>query len=149
MCRPILGPARQTIPVQLRGLFTRFLCGVQWPRHAGTFWLAQRRRMAARQEVALPKKRWSAGVTKHSDALDLEPGVFASNDPHKVALSLKHSAEDSDRRKSAPFRSAMSMLNFYLNRAGKNLPDRRRSVLIRAKDELRAVFGRNPKSPKS
>ena len=95
----------------------------------------------------MPKKRWSADVTEHSDALDLESGVFASNDPHTIAVSLKHSAEDSDRRKSNPFRSAMSMLNFYLNRAGKNLPSRQRSVLIRAKDELRAVFGRDRKSP--
>jgi hypothetical protein len=91
----------------------------------------------------VPKKRWSANVTEHSDALDLEPGVFASNDPHTIAVSLKHSAQESNRRKSDPFRSAMSMLTFYLNRAGKNLPARRRSVLNRAKDELRAVFGRD------
>lgn len=96
----------------------------------------------------MSKKRWSADVTEQSDALDLESGVFASNDPHDIAVSLKHSAEDSDRRKSSPFRSAMSMLNFYLNRAGKNLPARQRSVLMLAKDELRAVFGRDRKSPR-
>jgi hypothetical protein len=72
--------------------------------------------------------------------------VFASNDPREIALSLKHSAEQSDRRKSSPFRSAMSMLSFYVNRAGKNLPARQRDVLFRAKDELRAVFGRERKS---
>jgi hypothetical protein len=94
----------------------------------------------------MPKKRWSADVTKHSDALDLESGVFASQDPHEVAVSLKHSAESSTRRKSDPFRSAMSMLNFYINRAGKNLSARRRSVLLRAKDELRSAFGRERKS---
>jgi hypothetical protein len=99
-----------------------------------------------RREYDLPKKRWSADVTEHSNALDLESGVFASDDPHKIAVSLKHSAEDSDRRKSDPFRSAMSMLNFYVNRAGKNLPPRRRNVLLRAKDELRAVFGRGRNS---
>jgi hypothetical protein len=93
----------------------------------------------------MPKKGWSADVTEHSDALDLEPRVFASNDSHKIAVSLKHSAEGSDRRKSDPFRSAMSMLNFYVNRAGTNLSARQRDVLFRAKDELRAVFGRERK----
>ncbi len=95
----------------------------------------------------MPKKRWSADVTKNSDALDLESGVFASQDSHEVAVSLKQSAESSTRRKSDPFRSAMSMLNFYINRAGKNLSARRRNVLIRAKDELRTVFGRKRKQP--
>ena len=87
---------------------------------------------------------WSAEVTQHSDALDLEPEVFRSHDPHQIALSLKRSAEHSRRRKSAPFRSAMSMLTFYINRAGKNLPDSRRRVLEDAKDELRKVFGKAP-----
>ena len=94
----------------------------------------------------MPKKRWSADVTENSDALDLQSGVFASADPLAIAVSLKHSAEASDRRKSDPFRSAMSMLNFYVNRAGKNLPARQRNVLIRAKEELRTLFGRKPKS---
>ena len=88
------------------------------------------------------KKRWSARVTQHSDALDLEPDVFKSKDPRTIALSLKRSAEQSKRRKGTPYQSAMSMLNFYINRAGKNLPQRQKRVLERAKDELRNVFGR-------
>ncbi|PYI84296.1 MAG: hypothetical protein DME54_10200 [Verrucomicrobia bacterium] len=88
------------------------------------------------------KKRWSAKVTQHSDALDLEPDVFKSKDPRTIALSLKRSAEQSKRRKGTPYQSAMSMLNFYINRAGKNLPQRQKRVLERAKDELRNVFGR-------
>ena len=96
--------------------------------------------------MAAPQKsdKWSAGVTQHSDALDLEPEVFRSHDPHEIALSLKRSAEHSHRRKSAPFRSAMSMLTFYINRAGSNLPDSRHKVLEEAKDELRKVFGKKP-----
>jgi hypothetical protein len=87
-------------------------------------------------------KRWSARVTQHSDALDLEPNVFKSGDPHKIALSLKRSAQTSKRRKGTPYQSAMSMLNFYINRAGKNLPQKQKGVLERAKGELRDVFGR-------
>jgi hypothetical protein len=87
-------------------------------------------------------KRWSARVTQHSDALDLEPNVFKSEDPHKIALSLKRSAQTSKRRKGTPYQSAMSMLNFYINRAGKNLPQKQKGVLERAKGELRDVFGR-------
>jgi hypothetical protein len=87
-------------------------------------------------------KRWSARVTKHSNALDLEPKVFRSRSPRKIALSLKRSAERSKRRKAQPYQSAMSMLNFYINRAGKNLPESRKRVLERAKDELREAFGR-------
>ena len=88
------------------------------------------------------KKKWSADVTEHSDAMDLEEHVFESDDPKKIAASLKHSAEASHRRKAEPFQSAMSMLNFYINRAGKNLPEARRKVLEDAKDELRGAFGR-------
>ncbi len=87
-------------------------------------------------------RRWSAGVTKHSDALDLESKVFKSNNPRRIALSLKRSACKSKRRKAKPYQSAMSMLNFYINRAGKNLPKKRKGILKRAKDELRDVFGR-------
>ena len=87
-------------------------------------------------------KRWSNEVTKHGDALDLDPGVFKHGDPHEVALSLKRSAEHSKRRKGTPYQSAMSMLNFYINRAGKNLPQKRKRVLERAKDALREAFGR-------
>jgi uncharacterized protein DUF3175 len=87
-------------------------------------------------------RRWSAEVTKHSDALDLDRDVFKSNDPHKIALSPKRSAEHSKRRKGTPYQSAMSMLNFYINRAGKNLPQKQKRVLEKSKDELRDVFGR-------
>ena len=87
-------------------------------------------------------RRWSAEVTKHSDALDLEHDVFRSKDPRKIARSLKHSAEQSKRRKGTSYQSAMSMLNFYINRAGKNLPPKQKRVLQNAKHELRDVFGR-------
>lgn len=89
------------------------------------------------------KRRWSAEVTRRSDALDLDRGVFAKKTPSAIAQSLKRSAERSGRRKSAPFRSAMSMLTFYINRAGKNLPASRLRVLERAKDQLRKTFGRD------
>jgi Protein of unknown function (DUF3175) len=87
-------------------------------------------------------RRWSAQVTKRSDALDLESDVFKGKDAHRIALSLKRSAERSKRRKGTPYQSAMSMLNFYINRAGKNLPEKQKRILERAKDELRDVFGR-------
>jgi hypothetical protein len=87
-------------------------------------------------------KRWSQEVTETSNALDLEPGVFSWDDPRKIALSLKWSADNSDRRKGSPFRSAMSMLNFYINRAGKKLPAEQRDILERAKDELRELYGK-------
>jgi hypothetical protein len=87
-------------------------------------------------------ERWSGEVTRHSDALDLEQDVFTLKSPRRIALSLKRSAEESKRRKSSPYRSAMSMLTFYINRAGKNLPTKQRRVLDAAKDELRKAFGR-------
>jgi Protein of unknown function (DUF3175) len=87
-------------------------------------------------------KKWSAEVTAHSDALDLEPHVFSKEDPSEVAESLKRSAESSDRRKSGAFRSAMSMLNLYINRAGRNLSPSRKRTLERAKTKLRELFGR-------
>ena len=99
--------------------------------------------MSARKKSSGKNKRWSARVTKHSNALDLEPKVFRSRNPRKIALSLKRSAEHSKRRKAKPYQSAMSMLNFYINRAGKKLPKIRKRTLERAKDELRDVFGRN------
>jgi len=92
--------------------------------------------------MAVKKKYWSGRVTRESNALDLEHGVFAKPTPRAIALSLKHSAETSARRKARPFQSAMSMLNFYINRAGKNLPVRRKKVLNQAKEELRRIFGR-------
>jgi hypothetical protein len=87
-------------------------------------------------------RRWSARVTRESDALDLTGGVFKLNDPRRIAASLKRSAERSRRRKSDPYRSALSMLTFYINRAGRNLPASRRHKLQQAKTELRRQFGR-------
>jgi hypothetical protein len=87
-------------------------------------------------------RRWSARVMRTSNALDLEEGVFTKRSPRAVALSLKRSAERSRRRKSTPFRSAMSMLNFHINRAGKGLPASQRKVLEAAKGELRKLYGR-------
>jgi hypothetical protein len=89
-------------------------------------------------------KRWSQVVTEHSNALDLEKGVFTLKDPKKIALSLKRSAEQSHRRRSDPYRSAMSMLTFYINRAGKTLSKAEHDRLEKAKDELRKAFDRSP-----
>lgn len=87
-------------------------------------------------------QNWSHHVTETSNALDLEPGVFTGSDPHKIALSLKHSADSSKRRKAEPFVSAMAMLNFYINRAGKHLSAQQREVLEKAKDELRLLYAK-------
>ena len=104
-------------------------------------------RKARRRRAARPApRRWSKRVTETSNALDLERSVFTKRSARQVALSLKRSAERSRRRKSDPFRSAMSMLNLYVNRAGKNLSAERRRTLERAKVELRKVFRREPKS---
>jgi Protein of unknown function (DUF3175) len=84
--------------------------------------------------------KWSAQVTRHSNALDLNAGVFTLKDPRRIALSLKRFAEASKLRKGTPYQSAMSMLTFYINRAGDGLPNERRRVLERAKDELRKCF---------
>ncbi len=100
-------------------------------------------RRAASGKVGTPKK-WSAGVMARSDAMDLETGVFKARSARQVALSLKRSAESSHRRKSTPFRSAMSMLNFEINRGGKTLSAERIKVLNQAKVELRKVFHREP-----
>ena len=89
-----------------------------------------------------PVRRWSAKVTETSDALDLEKNIFDAHDPKRIAMSLKRSAERSKRRKGTPLLSAMSMLNFYVNRAGKNLPAAQKRILDRAKEELRGLFGR-------
>jgi putative cell wall-binding protein len=85
---------------------------------------------------------WSGEVTRNSNALDLEAKVFRSGNPHNIALSLKRSAQHSRRRKGTAYQSAMSMLTFYINRAGRNLPQRQKGVLQRAKQELRKAFGR-------
>ena len=87
-------------------------------------------------------RRWSAKVTETSDAIDLEDNIFESRSPRRIAASLKHSAEHSRRRKAGPLQSAMSMLNFYINRAGRNIPASRKKVLEAAKSELRRLFGR-------
>lgn len=92
-------------------------------------------------------RKWSAAVTEKSDALDLEKGVFKSDNPEKIAKSLKHSAVASHRRKADPFRSALSMLTFYINHAGRKLSVGRRSTLMAAKDRLRQLFGRKRKLP--
>lgn len=89
-----------------------------------------------------PANRWSQRVTQTSNALDLEHKVFTWSDPKRVARSLKRSAEASRRRKASPFQSAMSMLNFYINRAGRGLSAKQKRVLMRAKDELRRLFGK-------
>ena len=90
----------------------------------------------------MARKYWSGDVTENSNALDLESGVFAGDDPKAIARSLKRSAERSKRRKSSSYRSAMSMLTFYINRAGRNLPEERRRTLEDAKAELRKAFGK-------
>jgi uncharacterized protein DUF3175 len=110
---------------------------------------ASKRRAGARKSSARGRKRsstgrrWSGPVTEHSDALTLDKGVFTKRDPKAIAASLKRSAERSRRRKADPFRSALSMLTFYINRAGKNLPASRKRTLMRAKDELRRQFGKD------
>src|SRR5262245_30939782 len=87
-------------------------------------------------------RRWSQKVTQTSNALDLEAGVFSKSDPRRIARSLKRSADSSRRRKTDAFRSAMSMLSFYINRAGKTLSKQRRAILQAAKDDLRDLYGR-------
>jgi len=97
---------------------------------------------AAGSKAATTPKRWSQSVTKNSNALDLEPGVFALRSPAGIARSLKRSADTSNRRKGSPFQSAMSMLNFYINRAGKSLSAQRKKLLNDAKTELRRLYSR-------
>lgn len=96
--------------------------------------------------MTAPRKRWSKHVTQTSNALDLEKGVFAQTNPRDIARSLKRSADSSHRRKSDPYRSAMSMLTFYMNRAGKTLPKKQKSNLEAAKQELRELYGKAQKS---
>lgn len=103
---------------------------------------SKHRKSARRKSAGRAGRRWSARVTRESDALDLKRGVFAGRDPKKIAASLKRSAQRSRRRKSDPYRSALSMLTFYINRAGKNLPAAKRNTLETAKLELRKQFGR-------
>jgi len=102
-----------------------------------------RRKTGRTASTAKAGRKWSQRVTERSNALDLQRGVFTLTDPKRIAASLKRSAERSRRRRSAPYRSAMPTLTFYLNRAGKALPSARKKVLQRAKDELRRQFGRD------
>jgi uncharacterized protein DUF3175 len=102
----------------------------------------KRTKSARAKSTRTTGRRWSQRVTEESDALNLQQGVFSQKDPKRIAASLKRSAQRSKRRKSDPYRSAMSMLTFYLNRAGKNLPGGQKKVLQQAKDELRRQFGR-------
>jgi hypothetical protein len=104
--------------------------------------MAKRRR---KKTSAKRTRRWSQRVTDTSDALTLKEGVFKKGSPRAITASLKRSAEHSHRRKSDPYRSAMSMLTFYINRAGKGLPKTRKAKLEKAKDELRALYGRDRK----
>jgi hypothetical protein len=96
--------------------------------------------------ASIRRKRWSQHVTETSNSLDLDRGVFTWDDPKRIARSLKRSAERSKRRKTDAFRSAMSMLTFYVNRAGKGLPKKHLAVLQQAKDELRELYGRPRKN---
>ena len=102
-----------------------------------------RRKTSGQKPARRPTRYWSNRVTKESNALDLDAGVFTWNDPKRIAASLKRSAEQSQRRKAEPYRSALSMLVFYINRAGKNLPASRRRTLEQAKTELRKQFRRD------
>ncbi len=104
---------------------------------------------ASSSKKAAPKKaapkKWSQSVTEQSDAMDLEKDVFKLKDPKKIAESIKRSAEKSDRKKAGPFQSAMSMINFYENRGGKNISASQKKVLDQSKEELRKLFGREEK----
>jgi hypothetical protein len=104
---------------------------------------ARRKSRRAQTPKRNARRYWSGRVTRESHALDLEGGVFTWKDPKRIAASLKRSAEESPRRKAEPYRSALSMLIFYINRAGKNLPASRRRTLDQAKVELRKQFGRD------
>jgi len=103
---------------------------------------AARKSRTPRKSTTKTSRKWSSDVTRESDALDLKGGVFTLGDPRKIAASLKRAAEQSKRRKSEPYRSALSMLTFYINRGGKNLSESRKRVLEQAKLELRRQFGR-------
>ena len=105
--------------------------------------MAKRKRKSSSKKKSAPAKRWSQRVTQESHALALEEGVFTLDSPRAIAASLKRSADESTERKSEPFRSAMSMLVFYINRAGKGLSKTRKAKLEKAKDELRKLYGKD------
>jgi hypothetical protein len=130
------GCRRQFRPERLpRGFIVR-----PWKEEG--FPMGAKKTAAGRRAAARQRRKWSGEVTAHSDALDLEAGIFRSGSPGRIARSLKHSAEASRRRKGSPYRSAMSMLTFYINRAGRALSPERRQILEEAKVKLREVFGR-------
>lgn len=105
--------------------------------------MAKRKRKSGRKKSKRTGRRWSQRVTETSDALMLEEGVFKKDNPHAIAASLKRSADASTARKAEPYRSAMSMLAFYINRAGKGLSKTRKAKLEKAKDALRALYGKD------
>ena len=108
--------------------------------YAGNQSSNMKRKAKSSYKSGAKKRKWSKQVTEYSNALDLKQGIFAGNDPEKIAKSLRHSAVHSHRKKGTPYQSAMSMLNFYINRAGKNLPESKKHTLEKAKAELRKVF---------
>lgn len=129
--------------VKARGRTTRTKTnGAKPPKAARSETTTAKTNSAKTTPTKTATRRWSKEVTEHSDALDLRKGVFTLKDPKKIAASLKASAEHSRRRKSGPYRSALSMLIFYMNRGGKNLSAMRKRILQRAKRELRHQFGR-------
>jgi hypothetical protein len=111
-------------------------------RRAGGLATKKRTHSKRTAKKSVPKKKWSQSVTEHSNALDLEQNVFKKKDPKKIARSLKRSADYSKRKKSGSYQSAMSMLNFYINRAGKGLTKKDKQPLEKAKGELRKLFHR-------
>lgn len=146
--KPAIYPIGTAIPARLEAKF-RAQTGTKkrqegrersW-QHICAFF-SKHNNMSATKKHRSNTRKWSKSVTEHSDALDLEKGVFAGDDPAKIAASLKRSAKKSHRRKGTPYQSAMSMLNFYINRAGENLSASRKKVLEEAKEELRKVFHR-------
>jgi hypothetical protein len=112
-------------------------------RIEGAARMASPKRRTKKKMTSHSGRKWSGRVTRKSNALELKKGVFSLRDPEKIAASLKRSAERSKRRKTTPYRSALSMLTFYINRAGTKLSARRRNILERAKVELRRMFGKN------
>jgi hypothetical protein len=104
-----------------------------------------RKKKSAKKAASGKTRKWSAGVTERSDALDLDKGVFTLDDPKKIARSLEKSAEKSTRKKGSSYQSAISMLNFYINRAGRNLPAKKIKVLKKAKDVLKELHQKDQK----
>ncbi len=117
--------------------------GWQFAHTAAIKTMSQTRKQSSKRCPASKRRYWSAEVSKHSHALDTESKIFKSGNPRRIATSLKRSALSSKRRKGTPYQSAMSMLNFYINRAGRGLPKKEKRVLEQAKAELRNIFGRD------